>query len=93
MTQPHPDSLRLAVLIDAHDKANGNASDNDGKIAGFDDFALAGAAGHRAQLMLEGHGALRKTLSPQQIDELRRLMAAMWRDGFAVGASSQRPDA
>jgi hypothetical protein len=92
MTQPTPDAFRLVALIDAHDKANSNTPDSSGKIAGFDSFALTGAAGHRAQLMIEGHGTLRKTLTPQQIDELTRLLAAMWRDGFAVGVSSQSHD-
>ncbi|MFE0420855.1 hypothetical protein [Streptomyces tendae] len=40
-------------------------------------FSLLGAAGVRAQLMLEGHGNLRKVLTPQQLDEMRRLLAAM----------------
>ncbi|ANZ13371.1 hypothetical protein SNOUR_43695 [Streptomyces noursei ATCC 11455] len=61
MTQPHPDNLRLIALITDHDQATGNAPDPAGKVAGYDSFALLGAAGHRAQLMLEGHGTLRKT--------------------------------
>ncbi len=93
MSQPTPDTFRLVALIDAHDKVNGNTPDGSGKVAGFDSFALTGAAGHRAQLMIEGHGTLRKTLAPQQIDELARLLASMWRDGFAVGVRSQQPDA
>lgn len=91
MTQPHPDSLRLAALIAAHDEATGNAPDSNGKIAGYDNSALLGAAGRRAQLMLEGFGTLRKTLAPQQINELWELLAVMWEDGFAVGARSQHP--
>jgi hypothetical protein len=93
MNQPTPDNFRLAALIDAHDKANGNNPDSSGKVAGYDSFALTGAAGHRAQLMIEGHGTLRKTLTPRQIDELTQLLAVMWRDGFAVGVRSQQPDA
>lgn len=93
MSQPTPDNFRLVALIDAHDQANGNAPHSDGKVAGFDSFALTGAADSRAQLMIEGHGTLRKTLAPQQIDELTQLLAAMWRDGFAVGVRSQDPDA
>ena len=93
MNQPTPDNFRLVALIDAHDKADGNSPDSSGKVAGFDSFALTGAAGHRAQLMIEGHGTLRKTLAPEQIDELTQLLTAMWRDGFVVGARSQSPDA
>lgn len=93
MTEPSPDTLRLVALIANHDDANGNTPDPDGKIAGYDNYALTGAAGRRAQLMLEGHGTLRKTLAPQQQEELVRLLAAMWRDGFAVGARSQSPAA
>jgi len=90
MTELHPDHLRLIALIRDHDDTNGNAPDPDGKIAGYDSFALTGAAGHRAQLFAQGFGNLRKTLGPQQQEELVRLLATMWRDGFAVGARSQR---
>ncbi|RSS37447.1 hypothetical protein [Streptomyces sp. WAC08241] len=89
MTQPHPDSLRLVSLIFDHDEAGGNSPDQGGKIAGYDSFALLGAAAHRANLMLEGNGTLRKTLTPEQLRELRDLLAAMWKDGFAVGARSR----
>ena len=41
--------------------------------------------------MVKGYGTLRKTLSPEKIDELTQLLAAMWKDGFAVGARSRRP--
>lgn len=41
--------------------------------------------------MTEGFGTLRKTLSAQQLDELQQLLAAMWKDGFAVGARSPQP--
>ncbi|MFI6282908.1 hypothetical protein [Streptomyces sp. NPDC050988] len=93
MTQTHRDNLRLIALISAHDQTNGNAPDSDGKIAGYDSFSLLGAAGHRAQLMFEGFGTLRKTLNPRQLEELHHLLAAMWMDGFAVGARSQQPSA
>lgn len=90
MTDLHPDHLRLVALIANHDEANGNASDPDGKIAGYDSFALTGAAGHRARLIAEGFGTLRKTLTPQQQQDLIRLLTTAWRDGFAVGARSQQ---
>ncbi|MFK4272563.1 hypothetical protein [Streptomyces milbemycinicus] len=88
-SQPHPGSWRFAALIAVHGQANGNSPDPAGKIAGYDSLALLEAAGHGAQQMLEGHGTLRKTLNPQQIDELRRLLAAMWQDGFTVGVRSR----
>ncbi|MGW3954619.1 hypothetical protein ACWEKM_27640 [Streptomyces sp. NPDC004752] len=91
MTQTHRDSLRLIALISTHDQTNGNAPDPEGKIAGYDSFSLLGAAGHRSQLMVEGFGTLRKTLNPQQLDELHGLLASMWMDGFAIGARSQQP--
>jgi hypothetical protein len=93
MNHMTPDNLLLVALIDAHDRSNGNTPGPDGKIAGIDSFALTGAAGVRAQQMLEGHGALRKTITPEQQQELVRLLAAMWCDGFAVGARSQQPPA
>ncbi|MFD7958465.1 hypothetical protein ACFV4X_33935 [Streptomyces ardesiacus] len=90
---PHPDSLRLAALLADHDESNGNLPAADGTIAGYDSFALLGAAAHRAHLMTEGFGTLRKTLNAQQLDELQGLLAVMWKDGFAVGARSQQPAA
>jgi len=83
----HPDTLKLVAAISDHDERGGNTTGPDGKVAGVDAFALLGAAGARAKLMAEGFGTLRKTLSPQQQDELLRLLAAMWRDGFIVGAN------
>jgi hypothetical protein len=83
----HPDTFKLLAAIKDHDDRGGNTTDPDGKVAGIDAFALLGAAGARAKLMAEGFGALRKTLSPQQQEELVRLLAAMWRDGFVVGAN------
>lgn len=41
--------------------------------------------------MAQGFGTLRMTLNAQQLDELQQLLAAMWKDGFAVGARSQQP--
>ncbi|MGW3390532.1 hypothetical protein [Streptomyces cinereoruber] len=89
----HPDFLRLVALLSDHDETNGNLPAADGTVAGYDSFALLGAAAHRAQLMTEGSGTLRKTLSAQQLDELQKLLAAMWKDGFAIGARSQQPAA
>ncbi|MFH8257569.1 hypothetical protein [Streptomyces roseolus] len=82
----HPDFLRLVALLADHDETNGNHPATDGTIAGYDSFALLGAAAHRAQLMTEGFGTLRKTLNAQQLDELQQILAAMWKDGFAIGA-------
>ncbi|MCQ1577241.1 hypothetical protein [Streptomyces parvus] len=93
MTPIHPDSLLLATLINTHDQTNGNAPDSKGKIAGYDSSCLLGAGGHRAQLMVKGFGTLRKTLNPRQLEELHHILAAMWKDGFAVGACSQQPSA
>ncbi|GAA2720562.1 MULTISPECIES: hypothetical protein [Streptomyces] len=90
---PHPDFLRLVALLADHDESNGNLPAADGTIAGYDSFALQRAAAHRARLMAEGLGTLRKTLNAQQLRELQQLLAAMWKDGFAVGVRSQRPGA
>lgn len=86
----HPDSLLLVALIDAHDRTNGNTPDSDGKTAGIDDFALIGAAVRRAQQILDGYGSMIANLEPQQKEDLAKLMAALWKDGFAVGARSHR---
>lgn len=93
MPSLHPDFLRLVALLADHDETNGNLPAEDGTVAGYDSFALLGAAAHRAQLMAEGFGTLRKTLSAQQLDELQQLLASMWKDGFAIGARSQQPAA
>lgn len=89
----HPDSLLLAALIDAHDHANGNTPDSNSNIAGINTFALTGAAGARAQQMFDDHGSMAASLNPQQKKELVQLMAALWKDGFVVGARSQQSPA
>lgn len=89
----HPDSLLLVALIDAHDRANGNTPDSSGNVAGINSSALTGAAGHRAQQMFDGYGSMAASLNPQQKKELVQLMAALWKDGFAVGARSQESPA
>jgi len=93
MTQPHADNFRLVALLAEHDQADGNNPGPDRKIAGYDSFSLFGAALVRAQTMFEGYGTLRKVLPPEQHEELIQLMAALWQDGFAVGARSQQTDA
>jgi hypothetical protein len=93
MNHMHPDSLLLVSLIDAHDQTNGNTPDSDGKISGIDSSALTGAAGHRAQQMLDGYGSMIASLDPQQKKDLVMLMAALWKDGFAVGAQSHQRSA
>ncbi|WP_331731953.1 hypothetical protein OG613_49130 (plasmid) [Streptomyces sp. NBC_00015] len=93
MTQPHPDNFRLRALLAEHDQSNGNAPGPDGKIAGYDSFSLLGAAGVRASMMFEGFGPLRKVLPPEHHEEIIKIMAALWKDGFAVGARSQQTDA
>ncbi|MEV8092639.1 hypothetical protein [Streptomyces nigra] len=90
---PHPDSLRLAALLADHDESNGSLPAADGTVAGYDSVALSRASAHRAQLLAETHGTLRKTLGPRQFAELQQLLAAMWEDGFAVGARSRHPAA
>lgn len=87
MTEPHPDAFKLIAAVRDHDERGGNATGPDGKVAGVDAFALLGAAGTRARMMAEGFGNLRKTLNPQQQQELEQLLTAMWRDGFVVGAN------
>jgi hypothetical protein len=82
----HPDTFKLLAAIRDHDERGGNTTGPDGKVAGVDAFTVLGAAGARAQVMAEGFGSLRKTLNPQQRQELERLLAAMWQDGFIVGA-------
>ncbi|MER5372761.1 hypothetical protein [Streptomyces sp. NPDC002553] len=93
MPSLHPDFLRLVALLADHDETNGNLPAADGSIAGYDSFALLGAGAHRARLMAEGFGTLRKTLNGQQLHEFQQLLAAMWKDGFAIGARSQQPAA
>lgn len=90
MTRFEQDSRTLGALIDDHDRALGNGIDQDGKTAGYNHVALLGAAGVRAKQLLEGHGILRQTLSPQQTDELLEFLVVMWRDGFAIGVRSQQ---
>ncbi|MFD7884057.1 hypothetical protein ACFV3N_16660 [Streptomyces bauhiniae] len=85
----HPDSLRLVALIKEHDDGEGNAPDRNGKTSGFDRTALLGAAAHRGNLLYENFGPLRKTLTTKQADEVLRLLAAAWLDGFAVGGRAQ----
>ncbi|MFB6984571.1 hypothetical protein ACNPQN_32605 [Streptomyces sp. NPDC056297] len=92
MPQPSPDNFRLIALLRDHDHSNGNEPGPDGKLAGYDSSSLLGAAGVRAKMMFEGHGTLRKILPPEHHEEVIRLMAAMWRDGFVVGARSQQTD-
>lgn len=92
MPQPHPDNRRLIALLHNHDQSNGNEPGPDGKLAGYDSFSLLGAAGVRARMMFEGFGNARKILPPEHHDEVIRLMAALWRDGFVVGARSQQTD-
>lgn len=88
----HPDSFRLIALIKRHDDNEGNAPDAEGRTAGYDRFALTGAAAHRGTLLLEGFDPLRKTLAPRQVDDVLRLLTAAWLDAFAVGASSRQPE-
>ncbi|MER5889686.1 hypothetical protein ABT160_38165 [Streptomyces sp. NPDC001941] len=90
MTSLHPDFLRLVALLAEHDETDGNLPAADGTIAGYDNFALLGAAAHRALLMAEGLSTLHKTLNAQQGHEFLQLLSAMWTDGFAIGARSQQ---
>lgn len=75
----HPDHLLLAAVIDRHHSENGNVPDTEDRIAGVDSFALVGASGFRARKLIEQRGI------PADHKELEMLLAAFWRDGFAVG--------
>lgn len=92
MPQPHSDNSRIKTLIHEHDRADGNQPGPDGKLVGYDSFALFESALIRARTMFEGYGPLRKTMPPERHDEVIRLMAAMWQDGFVIGARSQQTD-
>lgn len=87
--QLHPDAHRLVALINAHDQAEGNAADAEGKTSGFDRSALTAAAAWRGDTLYKGFEHLRQTLSPRDADAVLRLLTAAWLDGFAVGARAQ----
>ncbi|MFJ5635234.1 hypothetical protein ACIQF5_21685 [Streptomyces goshikiensis] len=93
MTQHRSDSVRLIDLLTEHDRTNGNEPDSDGRTAGYDSFSLLGAAGVRSRMMFENYGPLRQVLAPEHHEKVIQIMAAMWKDGFAVGARSQQTDA
>lgn len=87
---PHPDSFKLIKAAHVHDDACEGLPDSNGEVGGVSHFALMGMAGHRAKLMLDNFGTLRKTLTPRQMDEVLKNMGAMWIDGFAMRGAYDR---